>query len=150
MMTQTINTKRPRWLQEGGVLHNHHARTWGTLALLLGILFIVSGCGGRTPELRTTIDTTLDTTIAEIQGMNLAELEVSDLTVNVGKYLAVYQAQYAVQPRRAATPLGVAEAYLREYQPGPEPRVFQTTVLYDRNGTKLAEIVDEAIAHGFP
>jgi len=37
----------------------------------------------------------------------------------------------------------VVEAYLREYQPGPEPRLFQTTYLYDRNGELLAEIFGE-------
>jgi len=35
------------------------------------------------------------------------------------------------------------EEYLRQYQPGPEPRLFQTTYLYDRNGQLLAEIFGE-------
>ncbi|MCX6046151.1 MAG: transglycosylase domain-containing protein [Chloroflexi bacterium] len=37
----------------------------------------------------------------------------------------------------------VVEAYLEKYQPGPLPRLFQTTYLYDRNGTQLAEIFGE-------
>ena len=37
----------------------------------------------------------------------------------------------------------VAEAYLQIYQPGPLPRVFQTTFVYDRNGHLLAELIGE-------
>jgi penicillin-binding protein 1C len=93
---------------------------WSLLTLLLGIL--LTGCGGRVPEIPP---------------------QVTDLTATLGEYLADYRANYAVHPRRGSTPLTIAEAYLREYQPGPLPRVFQTTVLYDRNGVKLAEIVEE-------
>ncbi len=39
--------------------------------------------------------------------------------------------------------LTAVESYLREFQPGPLPRVFQTTYLYDRNGTPLTELVGE-------
>lgn len=35
------------------------------------------------------------------------------------------------------------ERYLREFQPGPLPRLFQTTYLYDRNGVMLAELWNE-------
>jgi penicillin-binding protein 1C len=35
------------------------------------------------------------------------------------------------------------EAYLQRYQPGPEPRLFQTTRVVDRHGTLLAELWDE-------
>ena len=42
-------------------------------------------------------------------------------------------------PRPAADTLGAVEAYLRKYQPGPLPRVFQTSRLYDRHGALLAE-----------
>lgn len=46
--------------------------------------------------------------------------------------------------RRPAISLaGVAEAYMQLYQPGPVPRVFQTTFLYDRNGRLLAELIGE-------
>ncbi len=37
----------------------------------------------------------------------------------------------------------MVEAYLQKYQPGPLPRLFQTTYLYDRNGTLLAEVFPE-------
>ena len=46
--------------------------------------------------------------------------------------------------RRPAISLSdVAEAYLQIYQPGPLPRVFQTTFVYDRNGELLAELIGE-------
>ena len=32
---------------------------------------------------------------------------------------------------------------MQKYQPGPLPRLFQTTYLYDRNGTLLAEVFPE-------
>lgn len=35
------------------------------------------------------------------------------------------------------------EAYMREFQPGPLPRLFQTTRLYDRNGVLIAELFNE-------
>ena len=35
--------------------------------------------------------------------------------------------------------MGAVEAYLQKYQPGPLPRVFQTSRLYDRHGALLAE-----------
>jgi penicillin-binding protein 1C len=46
-------------------------------------------------------------------------------------------------PRPAPDPLTAVEAYLQMYQPGPLPRVFQTSRLYDRSGVLLAEIYDE-------
>ncbi len=42
-------------------------------------------------------------------------------------------------PRPAAAPLDAVEAYLQAYQPGPLPRVFQTSRIYDRHGALLAE-----------
>ena len=44
---------------------------------------------------------------------------------------------------RAEDPMAAAEAYLRQYQPGPLPRLFQTTRIYDRNGLLLAETFGE-------
>lgn len=37
----------------------------------------------------------------------------------------------------------VVESYLQKYQPGPLPRLFQTTYIYDRNGVQLAELFEE-------
>ena len=49
----------------------------------------------------------------------------------------------AVGRRPAIALANVAEAYLQIYQPGPLPRVFQTTFVYDRNGHLLAELIGE-------
>lgn len=46
-------------------------------------------------------------------------------------------------PRPAPDPVTAVEAYLQMYQPGPLPRLFQTTRLYDRSGILLAEVHDE-------
>lgn len=45
--------------------------------------------------------------------------------------------------RPAADTPGSVEAYLARFQPGPQPRLFQTTRLYDRNGTLIAELWTE-------
>ncbi len=45
--------------------------------------------------------------------------------------------------RPASDPLDAVEAYLQRYQPGPTPRVFQTTRIYDRRGALLAELWEE-------
>jgi penicillin-binding protein 1C len=44
---------------------------------------------------------------------------------------------------RAETPLAAAEAYMRQYQPGDLPRVFQTTRIYDRHGVLIGEMFGE-------
>ena len=59
------------------------------------------------------------------------------------QYWSEYGEIYALTDRVADKPLAIAEVYLREHQPGPMPRVFQTTYIYDRNGMRLAEIFDE-------
>ncbi len=48
-----------------------------------------------------------------------------------------------IGPRPAPDTLGSVEAYLQKYQPGPQPRVFQTTRLFDRRGRVLAEQWEE-------
>jgi penicillin-binding protein 1C len=49
----------------------------------------------------------------------------------------------SIGPRPALELAAVVEAYLQQYQPGPMPRLFQTTYLYDRNGELLAEFYGE-------
>ncbi len=46
-------------------------------------------------------------------------------------------------PRPGQTPLDAAEIYLQRYQPGTNPRVFQTTRIFDRNGTLIGELWSE-------
>ncbi len=50
----------------------------------------------------------------------------------------VPQATQELGGRPAQEPLDAAELILQRYQPGPTPRVFQTTHVYDRNGMLLA------------
>ncbi|MCS6844697.1 MAG: PBP1A family penicillin-binding protein [Caldilineales bacterium] len=45
--------------------------------------------------------------------------------------------------RPAATPVEAVEVYLQRYQPGPTPRLFQTTRLLDRHGRLIAERWEE-------
>ena len=51
--------------------------------------------------------------------------------------------QNRIGPRPAPDLPTVVEAYLQQYQPGPLPRFFQTTYLYDRNGKLLVELFPE-------
>ncbi|MCB0127638.1 MAG: transglycosylase domain-containing protein, partial [Caldilineaceae bacterium] len=53
------------------------------------------------------------------------------------------KAQEMVGARPASRLPAVVETYLQKYQPGPNPRLFQTTYLYDRNGVQLAELFGE-------
>ncbi|MEZ4637507.1 MAG: biosynthetic peptidoglycan transglycosylase [Caldilineaceae bacterium] len=48
-----------------------------------------------------------------------------------------------VGPRPASELSAAVEAYLQTYQPGPLPRLFQTTYVYDRNGELMAELFSE-------
>ncbi len=45
--------------------------------------------------------------------------------------------------RPAPDTIGSVEAYLDRYQPGPKPRLFQTTRLTDRTGATIAELWNE-------
>jgi len=44
-----------------------------------------------------------------------------------------------IGPRPGPDLVASVEAYLQRYQPGPTPRLFQTTRFFDRHGTLLAE-----------
>ncbi|OQA43319.1 MAG: Penicillin-binding protein 2D [Chloroflexi bacterium ADurb.Bin325] len=50
----------------------------------------------------------------------------------------VPQATRELGGRPAQEPLDAVELIMQRYQPGPAPRVFQTTHVYDRNGALLA------------
>lgn len=58
-------------------------------------------------------------------------------------YSKLYDPEERLGPRPAEDVQASVEFYLRRYQPGPLPRLFQTTEIYDRNGTLLAELFDE-------
>jgi penicillin-binding protein 1C len=61
----------------------------------------------------------------------------------VTHYLRKYNANFQLEPRQRGGTREIAEAYLRRYQPGPEPRVFQSSVVYDRRNRVMAELFDE-------
>ncbi|MEM7534341.1 MAG: transglycosylase domain-containing protein [Chloroflexota bacterium] len=71
--------------------------------------------------------------------LGMEENEVAGLA----EYQTRYDDEFDINVRVGDTPYAIAEAYMREYQPGPLPRIFQTTVVYDRNGIQIAEMIDE-------
>ena len=94
--------------------------------LLAALVFLLSGCSGPdtlAPRLRTVPP-------AAAQSI-------------VTYYLGKYEADFQLEPRPQGGTREIAEAYLRRYQPGPEPRVFQSSVVYDRQNRIMAELFDE-------
>ena len=61
----------------------------------------------------------------------------------IRKYRARYEAEFNLDRRVADHPYWIAEAYMRMHQPGPEPRVFQTTTILDRQGELIAELNED-------
>jgi len=59
------------------------------------------------------------------------------------EYRARYEAEFNLERRVAEHPYRIAETYMRAYQPGPSPRIFQTTYIYDRRGDLIAELFEE-------
>ncbi len=54
-----------------------------------------------------------------------------------------YEKEYPTLSRPAGSVKEIAEAFMRQYQPGPLPRVFEHSLITDRHGRLLAELVDE-------
>lgn len=69
--------------------------------------------------------------------------KVEETAATVEEFIAKYEAEFELSPRQGDNPLDVAEAYMRRYQPGDTPRVFQHSILTDRHGTLIAELVNE-------
>jgi penicillin-binding protein 1C len=151
-MATLARAKRPRAHSPTVGAPSRHGRfyhrSYWTAFWLLSLL-LLAGCGQRNVQIPTSLEQ-IPGVLQELQDFSIEDVEVSDLTASLGEYLAVYKSQFDIRERRGTTPLAIAEAYLREYQPGPLPRVFQTTVIYDRHGTKLAEIVDEGYRTWIP
>ncbi len=72
-----------------------------------------------------------------------AQVAVTLLQGEADRRLAAYAATYPLAPRPAGDLQAVAEAYMRRYQPGPEPRIFESSAIYDRKGRLLDEVFDE-------
>jgi len=75
----------------------------------------------------------------------LSACGVSDLAslAGFGQQVAQQTVATTIGARQADDPMHAVEGYLRQYQPGLEPRLFQTTHIYDRHGRLLAELMDE-------
>ncbi len=91
------------------------------LLLLVALALLVAGCDDSPPVPRAAVR----------------------LTLTVDGLLQGYANNYDLSQRLPGTPQEIAETYMRRYQPGPLPRIFEHSVVYDRNGTKLAEWIDE-------
>jgi penicillin-binding protein 1C len=63
---------------------------------------------------------------------------------DIGAYPGAYALPGStIDSRVAEQTMAVVEEYLQTYQPGPTPRLFQTTRLTDRNGVLIAELMGE-------
>jgi len=56
---------------------------------------------------------------------------------------AISSTELQLESRAGADPMNAVETYLAQYQPGAQPRLFQTTRIYDRHGTLIAEVSEE-------
>jgi penicillin-binding protein 1C len=72
-----------------------------------------------------------------------AQVAMALVQAEVNRRIEAYHARYQLAPRPDGDLRTVAETYMRRYQPGPEPRIFESSVLYDRKGRILTEIFDE-------
>ncbi len=75
--------------------------------------------------------------------LRTATLPADSFVAQYRQYEANYHRTFQLVPRPEGTQFDVAEAYLRRYQPGPLPRIFQHSTLYDRTGVKLGDFFDE-------
>lgn len=98
---------------------------WGTCLLLLTL--VISACS---PANNPVADGMLPVPGAATEAL-------------ISHYLSTYAAEFQLEPRPQGSPKAIAEAYLRQYQPGVLPRVFENSTIYDRHGKLLAEVFDE-------
>ncbi len=103
------------------------------LFVLATLLFALAGCGGKDGEDTDILPAAVPDVLTKME----------DIPAQIDDYIARYNAEYRLAPRQGNSPLEVAETYLRRYQPGPLPRVFQHSIVSDRNGAVLAELVNE-------
>jgi penicillin-binding protein 1C len=109
--------KNAEWMQ----------RNWLPALLFALAAFMVVGCDAQ-PTASLRRDAQVASTIIQREA---------------ARRIAAYEATYQLTPRPGGDLQSVAEHYMRRYQPGPEPRVFESSVVYDRKGRVLAELFDE-------
>ncbi len=106
-----------------------HRHQWLLLTVVLLTALLLSGCG----------DTALPVLDLNLGGPQTEE--ASPVPPLPAQYMARYDAQERIMTERPPGNLAaVVEYYLREFQPGPTPRLFQTTTVMDRNGVLLAQL----------
>jgi penicillin-binding protein 1C len=115
-----------RRLESSPVAGASHLRRTGALLLLLVAVLALAGCNSPAP---------LPAKLIHVPGAAVEQA--------VESQIGQYQADYKLRPQPKGTPQQIAEAYMRRFQPGTLPRVFQSSYVYDRNGTLLAEVFDE-------
>ena len=101
---------------------------WARLASLLLLMLWLAGC----EQGRSTQKETEERIASSISATSLSNPDVS------------------AQQERSSRLQQDVEAYMREFQPGPLPRLFQTTRLYDRNGILIAELFNEGRREWIP
>jgi 1A family penicillin-binding protein len=78
-----------------------------------------------------------------MQRHDVVSINLLALALAIGLALAACAPTNQLGERPAATAMASVEAYLQRYQPGPTPRLFQTTRIHDRHGALIAERWDE-------
>jgi len=75
-------------------------------------------------------------------GCKARTVAVATATVLEPRIQAAMATTINIGPRTSTDLATEVEQYLQRYQPGPTPRLFQTTHIYDRNGLLLAEFFE--------
>jgi len=98
-----------------------------SLLLFLVIVLLLNGCDSSTSA----------------PPVPVVPPEVNQLSAEIQSYVDRYNKEFALRPRPAVTAQAAAEAYMERYQPGPLPRIFQSSYIYDRHGALISEVLDE-------
>lgn len=113
--TRATHRRRAKWVR------------WAVTPMLVLAAFLLTACDGQ-----PTVSLRRD-----------AQVAAAVIQSEANRRIAAYEAMYQLTPRPEGDLQAVAEAYMRRYQPGPEPRIFESSIIYDRKGRVLAEIFDE-------
>ena len=113
--------------------------SWPHILLTFLFLVVAAGCTPQQNALMNRLPDVLDG-LPEAEGLSEDLGDLNSLTQSAEALFDQYRDKYALSPRPAIAPKAVAEAYLARYQPGPLPRIAETTYLYDRSGVPLAEL----------
>ena len=79
---------------------------------------------------------------AILGGCKARTVTIATATVLEPRIQAAMTTSIRIGPRTSPDLVTEVERYLQRYQPGPTPRLFQTTHIYDRHGVLLAELFE--------